>query len=140
MNGKLFSFHRNWEIVFRQISAFYLKCKIRLKFTELVLSSPSQVLRLWTWVGTPLCTYVLMVKGGRGEDITRFCTVVPLGFKAWDLPITFLSLSTKWPWKHFRISFSNTVFQKFMFYFKSKTRHLKSKHFLKGTVQTGSCD
>ena len=41
--------------------------------------------------------------------------------KRWDLPISFLTLGTKRQWKHFKISFCNTIFQKISFSFKSET-------------------
>lgn len=76
MSGKLFPFHRNWELVFRQIGTFHLKCMIRLWFARFFLS-PSQVLRLRRFkerIITPLCTY-----GGRGcgEDTVWFVQWLP---------------------------------------------------------------
>lgn len=79
-------------------------------------------------------------KGGQGIVNVWFSAVDPLGFKTWDPQISFLTLSTKWPWAHFKISFWNIVFQTIMFYFKVKIHHLKSKHFLKNTCSTSSCD
>lgn len=103
MNGKLFFFHRNWEIAFGQIDTFYLKCTIRCSLQS---SSFFLQVKFSGWEDAK--------EAGQGLVNVWFSAVAPLVFKTWDPPISFLTLNTKWPWRHFKISFWNIVFFKWL--------------------------
>lgn len=119
MNGNIFSFHRNWELVLGWIGTFHLKCINRLQCTKFFLVKfsgweyPKKGSSLW---------YALRMKWSCREDTLQFLTVVLwFSIRLEVYQYLFFTLWTKWQWKHFKISFSNTVFQKILFYFKSKT-------------------
>ena len=72
-------------------------------------------------------------KGWKLQQIVKCFPVIGklLSFhRNWDLPISSLTLRTKRQWKHFKISFCNTIFQKILFSFKSKTLIVWSQNIL----------